>query len=317
MKNNNNILHGFLLAISLGVSCQANAQNQSGNNTNNCLEQTKGKGDSTCLSGLTYTSSTPPTKNFQASSIKPFSKQGLSCTTPWGQIIQDNTEIAAYKTPTGTYNYVTGAYAADCMEEQRHCTNGVLSGTYQYKTCTITPVDATCGVANGAYYTYPTSGPSSTDECNPSYTYGGVAPVDESPPSVPATSGAYLNTTTNIYTWTCSGEAGGSSASCFAYRRINAQCGSSINSCNLGNLGSSSSYDVYYSYSCNCTSSWTKAGNPSIPYSATDPNNSTYSSNGYTLTSSCSTCSAYDYTVYNWTCNGINGGTNSNCSVNQ
>jgi hypothetical protein len=289
--SNKKLICSLLLTISLGLSCNSIAET-------NTLK--KGSADSTSIETIGLSSTTTPTKNFQASSIKPFNKLGLTCTTPWGQIIQDNTEIAAYKTSTGTYNYTTGTYADDCIEEQRHCTNGVLSGSYQYQTCTIKPVNGTCGIANGAYYTYPTSGPASTDQCNPSYTYGGNPPADESPPSVPATSGAYLNTTTNVYNWTCSGEAGGSSASCFAYRRINGQCGSSTNSCNLGNSANPSSTDNYNpNYKCSCT----------------------------TNTSGVTTCSAnasgnqtctggYKDTTYAWSCMGINTGTNASCSNN-
>jgi hypothetical protein len=292
--SNKKLICSSLLALSLGLCGNSIAQT----NVENSVK--KGSADSTSIAVIGLGTTTPPTKNFQASSIMPFSKPGLTCTTPWGQVIQDNTEVAAYKTPTGTYNYTTGTYADDCIEEQRHCTNGVLSGSYQYQTCTIKPVNGTCGIANGAYYTYPTSGPASTDQCNPSYTYGGVAPSDESPPSVPATSGAYLNTTTNVYNWTCSGEAGGGSASCFAYRKINGQCGSSTNSCNLGNSASPSTTDNYNpNYKCSC---------------------STNTSGVTTCTANASgnqTCTGgYRDTTYAWNCMGINTGANASCSNN-
>jgi hypothetical protein len=340
-----NILKGLLLAISLGVGCQAIAQtnttvkprmsalqqidpNDPGDPpppgdsptqpTNpspggqpgpiyqlpqpneRCLDRTSGKGDSTCFSGTILTSAAPTTKNFQASSITPFNNPGKSCTTPWGQVISDNSEVAAFQSSTGSYNYATGTYAADCVEEQRHCTNGVLSGTYQYQNCSITPVNGTCGAGNGAYYTYPTSGPSVNDQCNPAYTYGGVPPPDESPPSTPATSGAFLNTTSNMYSWTCAGEAGGSSASCYAYRRINGQCGASTNSCDLGNSASPSTTNNYYpNYKCSCTTN-----SSGVTTCSANPSGNQMCTGGY------------KDTTYSWSCTGINTGSTASCNSN-
>lgn len=300
----------LICGLLLSFSSQAWAQNASVD----CSDPAKASSkDSTCLQILGQTNTQGVTKNFQSSSMKPFAALGKSCTTPWGQVINDGSSIMAFASSTGSYNYSTGEYAADCTDEIRRCTNGVLSGSYQHKTCTMTPVDATCGPAHGSFYTYPTSGPAFIDKCNPTYTYNGIAPNDDSGPSHPAGTATYL--TGNTYFWTCSGEIGGSATSCYAYRRINAQCGTlANNTCSLGDLSSPRATPVYNNYSCNCTYSWTKPGSPSIPYSASDPNNGTYASDGYSYSSSCQTCSTYLHTIYSWTCSGVNGGTSTSCT---
>jgi hypothetical protein len=313
MKNKN-LFYGILFALS-ALSFQAHAQSSP-----DCSDPSKKDGkDSTCATGVGLTGPTPQTRNFQTQSIKPFAVAGQSCVTPWGDPVPDNTGVAAFNQQYGTYDPSTGQYAADCLEEERHCTNGILSGTYQYKTCTIPPVNGACGPANGAYYTYPSSGPAFADQCNPSYTYGGNAPSSDAPPSVPASSGVYFSN--NTYSWTCAGEMGGSTASCSAYLRINAQCGSGVNSCDLGNSGNASSYNVYYPYTCGCVT--TCVNNPTTYTCVNDPapaTTQTCTADPITqtcTTSGCTTCYAYWYTVYNWTCYGINGGSNASCSVSQ
>jgi hypothetical protein len=279
------------------VGFQAHAQN-----TTDCSNPEKRSSkDSTCVTGIGLTTQTPQARNFQTQSIKPFAVAGKSCVTPWGTTVPDNTSVSAFNKSTGTYDPSSGQYAADCLEEDRHCTNGVLSGTYQYQTCTIAPVNGACGPANGAYYTYPTSGPAFADQCNPSYTYGGSAPSTDAPPSVPASSGVYLSN--NMYSWTCAGEVGGSTASCSAFLRINGTCGSSTNTCNTGNYAavSPSSTDNYYpNYKCSCSTN--TSGVTSCTPSATGNQ----------------TCTGgYKDTTYNWQCTGINTGSTSSCNASQ
>ena len=288
-----NIICNLLLVIGLSFSSQVMAQTT----PINCSDPTKESSkDSTCMNGLGLSGQSAPS-NPSSNPIRPFAQLGKSCTTPWGQIINDGSSIMAFASSTGSYNYSTGEYASDCTDEIRRCTNGVLSGSYQHKACTMTPVDATCGPAHGSYYTYPTSGPSFADKCNPTYTYNGIAPNDDdSPPSHYAGTSTYL--TNNMYSWSCSGDVGGASTSCYAYRRINAACNTStINQCSLGTYVSGSSVPVYNPYTCNCVTT-------------TNP------TTGVTSTS-CSTCYTYLHTVYNWSCNGINGGANTACSKTQ
>jgi len=345
------VMHGILLAMSLGISCQVVAQtsnnnvralqqinydelpserepgyesptnptqptqpNQSpktaisttynstdiaANSKSNCISK-DGRGDSTCFSAVGHTS-VQGKPNTTPVTIQPFARPGLSCTTPWGQVIEDNSEVAAFKAAKGTYNYSTGSYAEDCEEEQRHCSNGVLSGSFRYQNCEIEPVNGRCGIANGAYYTYPTSGPTIKDQCNPSYTYGGVAPPDESPPSVPATSGAYLNTSNNMYYWSCAGEAGGGTAtSCSAYRRIHGQCGSATNTCDIGGSYNAGSHNNYYpNYACSCSTN----GSGVTTCSANPSGNQTCAG-------------GYKDTTYTWNCSGINTGNPASCATN-
>lgn len=51
-----------------------------------------------------------------------------SCALPWGGSIANQTTQKAYQVSSG----------ATCPSETRTCTNGVLSGTYQYQSCTPT-----------------------------------------------------------------------------------------------------------------------------------------------------------------------------------
>ena len=58
-----------------------------------------------------------------------------SCTAPWGATIASGASVTANLTSSV-------AYGSLCTSEQRTCTNGQLSGTYTYQTCT--PATATC-----------------------------------------------------------------------------------------------------------------------------------------------------------------------------
>ncbi|MCF7918232.1 fibronectin type III domain-containing protein, partial [Candidatus Gracilibacteria bacterium] len=54
----------------------------------------------------------------------------LSCTLPWGGTIPSGQTVTAYQAesvPSGN----------SCVSEVRTCTNGTLSGTYQYEVCTV------------------------------------------------------------------------------------------------------------------------------------------------------------------------------------
>lgn len=262
-----------------------------------CDPENRGQQDSTCFGNMIASIEAPvapaPTKNIAPPPIRPFAVPGNSCTTPWGEMVADGGGVDAFYTPKSIYDMTNKSWAIGCVEEYRSCVNGTLSGSYKFKTCELEPVNGSCGSANGQYYTYPTSGPVS-NLCNPETTYGGIQPTDDSLPGVPASSGVELNGGSNTYNWTCKGEAGGTTANCMAYRRINGQCGGSINDCALGNLAGQSSTNVYYpTYQCNCT---------------VDP------ISGVT---SCMTCGgSYSHTVYNWQCVGINTGSNASCSAN-
>ncbi len=51
----------------------------------------------------------------------------LSCTTPWGATIPHGSSTTAFQAQTAT----------QCVNQTRTCTNGVLSGTYQYASCSV------------------------------------------------------------------------------------------------------------------------------------------------------------------------------------
>jgi Tfp pilus assembly protein PilV len=59
---------------------------------------------------------------------------GGSCVAPWGATVADGGSVTAYLDETP---------ATSCTSQTRTCTAGSLSGSYQYETCTVTPV--TCG----------------------------------------------------------------------------------------------------------------------------------------------------------------------------
>jgi hypothetical protein len=53
-----------------------------------------------------------------------------SCTLPWGGTIANGASVTAYQASTGN----------PCITQTRTCTNGVLSGSYTYQTCTNSDV---------------------------------------------------------------------------------------------------------------------------------------------------------------------------------
>ncbi len=55
-----------------------------------------------------------------------------SCTAPWGSTVTHGTSVTAQQA-------FTVPYGSSCVSQSRTCTNGSLSGTYQYATCTVNP----------------------------------------------------------------------------------------------------------------------------------------------------------------------------------
>lgn len=62
-----------------------------------------------------------------------------SCTLPWGGSISHGASTTAYAIDDG---FSCGAFTCSNMSETRTCNNGVLSGSYQFGSCTE---DACCG----------------------------------------------------------------------------------------------------------------------------------------------------------------------------
>lgn len=48
-----------------------------------------------------------------------------------------NNQTVAHNASVTAYQFSSVAYGQQCLSEQRTCTNGTLSGTYQYATCTV------------------------------------------------------------------------------------------------------------------------------------------------------------------------------------
>lgn len=66
---------------------------------------------------------------------------GATCSTPWGTTIPDGAHAIAYASSSV-------ACGSSCQYQERICSNGILSGTNQYASCT-TPSCATCSFADG------------------------------------------------------------------------------------------------------------------------------------------------------------------------
>src|SRR3989344_1868876 len=60
----------------------------------------------------------------------------MSCPTPWGTTVTHGGYVTAYQTSSV-------AAGSSCVSQTRTCSNGQLSGTYTYQTCTP-PATATC-----------------------------------------------------------------------------------------------------------------------------------------------------------------------------
>lgn len=55
---------------------------------------------------------------------------GQACTLPWGAVLQSGSNMLAYQS-------ASVAFAGGCVSELRGCLDGVLSGSFQYPTCTV------------------------------------------------------------------------------------------------------------------------------------------------------------------------------------
>lgn len=322
-----NIFYSIILAFNVGLIPTAFAQSSS------CVTNAdRGSQDSTCIPTVTFNQTGPSGSSGSGTftAITPFATNNgvapttlASCTTPWGTTIASGSGVNAYNQAVGTYDPATGQYAADCIDEYRTCTDGVLSGSYQYENCTMGPLDGACGSANGVVYTYPTSGPPASQQCNPQYTYGNTPPAnDTDPPTVPASSGAWLSG--NTYTWTCAGEFGGATASCYAYRRVNGVCDPNHNNayqCVSGTpanfsrsfTGTTSSNNPWFWWDYNARDyffDYTYGAGPL--YNPFDGQSYTYAdaaANPNLKQFVSSPIYAYLWKTYTWDCIGENGGT--------
>jgi len=56
----------------------------------------------------------------------------VNCTAPWGSTVTHGASVTAYQA-------ATVPYGQSCVSQSRTCTNGTLSGTYQYQSCAVGP----------------------------------------------------------------------------------------------------------------------------------------------------------------------------------
>lgn len=313
-----------LALISLAISNIGYAQEQN----ESCNPIKKGEQDSTCFgaffASVGNTTTQSITKNIAPPPIRPFAG-GLTCVTPWGSTVANGNGVNAFMAPKGVYNPTSKQWAVDCVEQYRVCVNGSLSGSYQYQSCELDPVQGSCGSAHGQYFTDPTAGPQAgSGLCNPEFVYGGQ-PTDDSPPSTPAYSAVVLNN--NTYSWTCAGEAGGSTASCVAYERINAECGGSVNDCAKGNLTGQTQTDIFdgaskyvtttYNWQCNGINTGSNASCSTDiydPSKATPTPSKLGTSNGQSFLAGWSNY-AFGFASDNWIVTGIMGNACSSGAV--
>lgn len=71
-----------------------------------------------------------------------FVRQWTTCTSPRGEVVNSNNYIIAYKNSTV-------AYGDSCKSESRYCVDGLLEGSYSYRTCTVDSPDDCLNTAYG------------------------------------------------------------------------------------------------------------------------------------------------------------------------
>ena len=96
----------------------------SGSSSGSCSSGYTGSCSYTCSNGTWYVNSN--------SCAAP-----ANCTTPWGNTIASGVSVLAFSTPSVV------SPAACPASENRLCTNGTLSGSYQYQNCTVLTPTAT------------------------------------------------------------------------------------------------------------------------------------------------------------------------------
>ena len=159
-----------------------------------------------------------------------------SCALPWGGTIASGSSVTAYQSSSATSPTLCSS-----ISQTRTCTNGSLSGSYTNQTCTdLTPVNGSCGTANGL--TYPNG---ST----------GYSPYTQCKNGTPSTTAFPAAGATQL--WDCSGQSGGAKASCSASQAGNPCAATTISGCVLPSTASGSSagscntgYSGTCSYSC-------------------------------------------------------------------
>ena len=175
------------------ASCSATAigscnlsSTSSGGSSGSCVSGDVGSCSYSCSNGTWYVSSN--------SCAAP-----ANCTTPWGSTVASGVSVTAFQSPS----VIAPATCSSDPSQTRTCTNGTLSGSYQYQNCTVLNPTATISanptrVQSGKTTTVTWS---STDTTSCSVTGPGL--------SASGTSGsqAVAVTTQSTYTVSCNGGA--------------------------------------------------------------------------------------------------------------
>ena len=158
----------------------------SGGSSGSCVSGDVGSCSYSCSNGTWYVSSN--------SCAAP-----ANCTTPWGSTVASGVSVTAFQSPS----VIAPATCSSDPSQTRTCTNGTLSGSYQYQNCTVLNPTATISanptrVQSGKTTTVTWS---STDTTSCSVTGPGL--------SASGTSGsqAVAVTTQSTYTVSCNGGA--------------------------------------------------------------------------------------------------------------
>ncbi len=256
----------LILASAILFIGQANAQ---------CVQGVQGRSpsstDSTCIQGTTGIA-TMASPSSSATRIYPFvPRANMSCTTPWGATVPETASVIAYQTATGTFDPIL--QENNCVYEERKCFGGVLSGSYQYEDCQTGALNGACGTANGQTYISPNA-PAPSNLCNPT-TYLDPNDPTETTFIYSSSSGNSIPPLTgNTFNWTCSGQNGGTTASCSA-NFVNTCSGPVTTNWTVGVAQCQGTYNG------TITSGTTVAVNavPSVPYPGTGTG-SLYCNNG-------------------------------------
>jgi hypothetical protein len=121
--------------------------------------------------------------------------------------------VIAYQSPTGTFDPVL--QENNCVYQERTCVSAVLSGTYQYEDCQTGALNGACGAANGQTYVAPNA-PAPSDLCSPTANLDPNDPTESTFIYSSSSGNSVPPLTGNTFNWTCSGQNGGTTATCSA-----------------------------------------------------------------------------------------------------
>ncbi len=154
-----------------------------------------------------------------------------ACPLPWGGTIAEGGSVATFQASTGSPN---------CVSETRTCSNGTLSGSYQYQSCTpgVTPTNGACSAThyscnagnsisnnfNGSTYTWICQGLNGGFDSGTCSESAGGTPTNGACGTTTywdCTAGTVINgdytPSTYTYTWVCQGLNGGSNSNNCSY----------------------------------------------------------------------------------------------------